>query len=115
MEKDIYSVATAVADFIAKAKETTADGLTVGEFFTLTGDLLRLVVYMLDSIPGDGQAKKEYAMAATGYLFDAIADRAVPTVAWPFWLVFRGPARSFTVAAAGGLVETILPLVRAIK
>jgi hypothetical protein len=45
-------------------------------------------------------------------LFDALADKAVPTMAWPIWLVVRGSVRSLVLMAAAGAIESMLPLIR---
>lgn len=115
MSESVYILATKVADFIAGVKAKAADGLTVAEFWQAASDLLRLVVTALDSIPGEGQAKKEYAITAVALLFDAVADKLIPTVAWPFWLIFRSSVRGLVLAAAAGLIESLLPLVRLAK
>lgn len=112
MSDAIYKLATQVADFVAAAKTRAADGLTVAEFWQTTTDLLRLTVAALDTIPGEGQAKKEYALAAVALLFDGVADKMIPAVAWPVWLLFRSSVRGLVLAAAAGAIESLLPLVR---
>jgi hypothetical protein len=48
-----------------------------------------------------------------GDLFDAVADRAVPIVALPLWVVARPAVRSLVLALASGAIEQLLWLVRA--
>jgi hypothetical protein len=47
-----------------------------------------------------------------GLLFDAVADKAVPTLAWPVWLIVRPTIRQLVLLAAAGAIESLLPLVR---
>jgi hypothetical protein len=108
-------IATKVSEFIAAAKAASANGLTVAEFAELTLALLKIAVAAADSIPVDGAARKSWVVDAVGLLFDAVADKMVPVVAWPLWIVFRSSVRSLVLAAAGGAVEAILPLVRSVK
>lgn len=115
MSDAIYKIAAQVSDFIVAAKVRAADGLTVAEFWQTVGDLLRLVVAALDSVPGEGAAKKEYALTAVALLFDAVADKMIPAVAWPVWLLFRSSVRGLVLAAAAGAIESLLPLVRLAK
>jgi len=115
MSDAVYKLAAQVSDFIATAKVRYEGGLTVAEFWQTVGDLLRLVVAALDSIPGEGAAKKEYALAAVALLFDAIADKMIPVAAWPLWLLLRSSVRGLVLAAAAGAIESLLPLVRLAK
>jgi hypothetical protein len=71
-----------------------------------------VVVAALDSVPGDGPGKKEWALEAVGQLFDALADKVVPTMAWPVWVIAKPTVRSLVLMAAGGAIESLLPLVR---
>lgn len=112
MSDDVYKIASKVSEFVASAKARAADGISVADFWQTTTDLLRLVVAALDSIPGDGAAKKEYALTAVALLFDAVADKMIPLAAYPLWIVFRSSVRSLVLAAAAGAIESILPLVR---
>ncbi len=59
-----------------------------------------------------GEQKKALALEAVGDLFDAVADRAVPPIAWPVWIVARPAVRSLVLALASGAIEQLLPLVR---
>lgn len=110
--ESLLTVSEKIRAFIATAKVAATNGLTVGEFAELTVALLRVVVAALDTIPGDGPGKKEWALEAVGQLFDAVVDQCIPTLAWPVWLVVRPAVRSLVLMAAGGAIESLLPLVR---
>lgn len=102
-----------IAAYIATARNATADGLTWSEFGELMLGLLRLVVTILDEVSTmTGEQKKALALQAVGDLFDAVADRAVPFVALPIWLLARPAVRSLVLALAAGAIEQLLPLVR---
>jgi hypothetical protein len=110
--QDLISVKQKVAAFIVTAKEKVSDGLSVSEFAELTVALLRVVMAAVDSLPDDGAQKKAWVLDAVGLLFDSLADKAVPTVAWPIWFVVRGSVRSLVLMAAAGAIESMLPLIR---
>jgi len=99
--------------FVETAKSAAADGLTWAEFGDLMLALLRLVIAGLDAANGlTGAAKKDLALMAVASLFDAVADKAVPRVAYPIWILARPAVRSLVLALASGAVEQVLPLVR---
>lgn len=103
-----------IAVFVATARETADDGLTWAEFGELMLALLRLVVTLLDVVSDlTGQQKKALALEAVASLFDAVADRAVPPLAYPVWILARPAVRSLVLALAAGAIEQLLPLVRA--
>lgn len=105
-----------VQGFILKAREASKDGLTWAEFGTLLVALLRLSIAALDSVEKlPGEAKKALVLDAAGRLFDALADKAVPVLAYPVWLIARPAIRALVLALAGGAVEILLPMVRAIE
>lgn len=106
-------LAEKVSAYISRAKDLAKDGLSVADFAELATSLLRLAVAALDSIPADGEQKKAWAVAAVASLFDAVADRCVPLYFVPFWVVLRPAVRAVVLLAAGGIVQSILPLVRA--
>jgi hypothetical protein len=107
------SVVDKVALFIASARAATVDGLTWQEFGELMVALLHLTVAALDAVGSmTGDEKKSFAVEAVARLFDALADRAVPIVAYPVWLLARPAIRALVLALAGGAIEQILPLVR---
>lgn len=103
-----------IAAFIATARTLAADGLTWAEFGELMLALLRLVVTALDTVGTlTGPQKKVLAVDAVARLFDAVADKAVPTAVYPLWLLVRSPVRALVLAIAAGSIEQLLPLVRA--
>lgn len=108
----LLTVADKARAFVAAAKSAAVDGLTVGEFGELTVALLRVAMATVDSLPVDGAQKKAWVIEAVALLFDELADKAVPAIAWPLWIVFKPAIRSLVLAAAGGAVESLLPLVR---
>lgn len=99
--------------FVMLAVEQSRDGLTWGEFGRLLVELLRLAVAGLDAVTGmTGPAKKAAAVGLAATLFDTLADKCVPLVAYPVWLAIRVPVRMIVLALAGGAVEAILPMIR---
>jgi len=102
----------AVEAFIADAKEKASGGLTVAEFGSLVVELLHLATAGLDTMSGDGADKKAWVLQMVGILFDAVAFSCVPWLATPAWLVLRPAIRSLVIAAAGGMIDSLLPLVR---
>lgn len=105
-------VAEKVRAFLAVASSSAAGGISVAEFGELAVSLMRVVIAAAETIPADGAKKKEWVVEAVGLLFDAIADKAVPTLAYPIWLVVKPAVRSLVLMAAAGAVESLLPLVR---
>lgn len=102
-----------VQSFALIANQQFQGGLTWGEFGTLLIELLRLVVAGLDAVTTmSGPAKKAAAVGVAAGLFDTFADKAVPLVAYPFWIVARPIIRTLILALAGGAVEAILPMTR---
>ena len=105
---------TAVLAFIASARLKAVGGLTVAEFGSLVVEVIRLAVAGLDTISTlDGPAKKSWALACVGSLFDNVADACVPLPAKPIWWLVKPAIRSLVLAAAGGALEQILDLTRA--
>lgn len=108
------TLASKVSAFLAAAQSAAADGITWVEFGTLLLALLRIVVQALDDVATlSGPEKKELVLEAAAALFDTIADKAVPTAAWPLWILVRPAIRSLVLAIASGAIESLLPLVRA--
>ena len=104
----------AVVGFIAGARLKAQGGLTVSEFGSLVVEVIRLAVAGLDTISTlDGPAKKSWAIACVGNLFDAVADTCVPFVALPVWWIVRPAVRTLVLSASGGALEQILALTRA--
>jgi hypothetical protein len=109
---DISVVSNRIREFIDGARVAAADGLTIAEFGDITTDLLRAVVSALDSVEAAGDKKKEWALAAVAALFDAVADKCVPAVLYPVWLLVRSSVRSVLLYYSAGALEVILKLVR---
>ena len=109
----LYELSDRVKAYILDSQQRAADGITIGDFAELVVELLRLVIATLDTIPADNAAKKAWAISAVAMLFDELADKAVPIVAWPVWMVIRPAVRQLVLMAAGGLIEGLLPIVRA--
>lgn len=109
----LAAVVEQARQYIEAAKAAAADGLTVSEFGFLVTGLLRLIVAGIDSIPMEGVAKKSYVLDCVDLLFEAVADKLVPTWLWPFWLIARSNIKSIVLASAAGAIEQFLPLVRA--
>jgi hypothetical protein len=105
-------VVNAAKAYIAAAKVAAADGLTWVEFGELLVGLLRLAVQTVDVLNVPGEQKKAVVMEAAAALFDALADKAIPTIAWPIWMLVRPSVRSLVLALASGAVEQILPMLR---
>jgi len=105
-----------IAAFVSASRAAAADGLTWAEFGELMTGLLRLVVTVLDTVTTlSGEQKKALALEAVGELFDAVADLAVPVVAYPVWLLARPAVRALVLALASGAIEQLLPLVRSAR
>ena len=103
-----------VQKFLDSARAKAAGGLTVAEFGQLVVELIHLLTTGLDAISGlDGPAKKAWAVACVGLLFDAVAGFAVPLYLQPVWLIVRPVVRQLVLAAASGALEKILTLSRA--
>jgi hypothetical protein len=105
---------SAVIGFISGARLKAQGGLTVSEFGSLVVEVIRLAVAGLDTISTlDGAAKKAWALACVGSLFDAVADSCIPFAARPVWWIVRPAVRTLVLSAAGGALEQILALTRA--
>lgn len=105
-----------IVAFVETAKSAAADGITWAEFGELVVALLRLVVTFLDTVSAlTGAEKKALALDAVAGLFDAVADKAVPTLAWPVWILARPAVRALVLAMASGAIEQLLPLVRSAR
>lgn len=103
-----------VKAYITTAKLAASDGLNWSEFGELLTALMRLAVSTLDDIATmTGAEKKDLALVAAAALFDTVADRCVPLVAWPVYVLARPAIRALVLALAGGVIESLLPMVRA--
>lgn len=109
---DLPSLAEKVRAFVAIAKVKAKDGLTVSEFGELAVALLRIAIDAADAIPVGGAERKEFVLNAVALLFDTVADKCVPIVAWPIWVIVKPAVRSLVLLAASGAIESLLPLVR---
>ena len=108
------AVEASISAFLSRAREQARDGLTWAEFGSLVLDLLKLTIAGLDGVSVmSGPAKKAAALGAVGLLFDAAAGAAVPWAAWPLWVAAKPIVRVTLLAFAGGLLESLLPTVRA--
>lgn len=106
------SLAEKVRAFIAVAQIKAKDGLTVAEFGELFVALMRVAIEAVDSLDAAGSKKKELVLEALGELFDALADKAVPVYAYPFWVLARPAVRAVVMAAAAGAIEAVLAVLR---
>lgn len=109
----LYELSDRVRSFVTEARDKAADGLSVSDFAELVVELLRLVIATLDTVPADNAAKKAWAVSAVAMLFDELADKAVPVVLWPVWMIVRHAVRQIVLLAASGLIEGMIPVVRA--
>ena len=109
---DLASLADKARAYVATAKSVAAGGITVAEFAELAVGLLRIAVAAADAIPVAGAERKTFVINAVGLLFDEVADKCIPVMAWPIWLIVRPAVRSLVLLAASGAIESLLPLVR---
>jgi len=109
----VDDVAQKIKAFVAHAQSAAADGLTLSEFGELATALMRVAIAAVDSIPVAGPDRKAWVLEAVGLLFDSVADKLIPTVAWPVWLIVRPAARQLLLLVTSGAIESLLPLVRA--
>lgn len=105
-------IARSVSAYIVAAKLAATDGLTWAEFGELLLGLMRLAIRTADAMNVPGVVKKELVLEAVASLFDSVADRAVPAVAWPIWILAKPAVRQLVLALASGAIEQLLPLVR---
>lgn len=109
---DLPSLAEKVKAFVAVARVKAGDGITLAEFGELAVALMRVSIDAADAIPVDGADRKTFVLNAVGLLFDELADKAIPALAWPFWLIVKPAARQLLILFAAGAIESLLPLVR---
>lgn len=96
--------------YVASCQSLAADGITFSEFSEMAVGLLRVTMTAVDSIPIDGPSKKAWVLEAVAMLFDNVADKMIPTLAYPLWVILKPGIRSLVLAAASGAVEAILPI-----
>jgi hypothetical protein len=109
---DLPSLGEKVRAFIAIAKVKAADGLTLAEFGELAVALMRVAIEAAEAIPVDGAERKAFVLDAVALLFDTLADKAIPTLAWPVWVIVKPAARQLLLLIASGAIESLLPIVR---
>ena len=109
---NLFDLPQKVRAFIGASMSAAASGLTVAGFAELTIALLRIVIHTADSLPASNSEKKAWCIKAVADLFDATADGCVPLPLKPVWWALRSTIRSLVLLAAGGAVESLLPLVR---
>jgi len=99
--------------FLDAAAEKAKDGLTWSEFGELMLALVRLSITTLDAVNQmTGAEKKEMVVEAVAALFDRLADKAIPAVVWPVWLLAKPSIRALILSLTAGAVEVLLPMVR---
>jgi hypothetical protein len=109
---DLANVRDKISAFITVARVKAKGGVTISEFAELAIALLRIVMQTIDEMPQSGVEKKALALDAVAMLFDAVADKCIPTLAYPVWIIVRPAVRSLVLLAADGAIESLLPLVR---
>lgn len=109
---DLPSLAEKVKAFVAVAKSAAAGGITFAEFGELLMSLMKLAIDAADAIPVAGPERKIFVLNAIGLLFDEVADKCIPALAWPFWIIFKPAARQLLLLVVSGAIESLLPLVR---
>jgi hypothetical protein len=109
---DLASLAEKVRAFVSVAKLKAAGGITLAEFGELLMALMKIAIDAADAIPVDGAERKQFVLNAVGLLFDGLADKCIPALAWPIWVIFRPAARQLLLLIASGAIESLLPLVR---
>jgi hypothetical protein len=109
---DLSNVRDKISAFISIARLKAQGGVSISEFAELAVALLRIVMQTIDAMPQSGVEKKALALDAVAMLFDAVADKCIPTLAWPVWVLVRSAVRSLVLLAADGAIESLLPLVR---
>ena len=109
---DLVSLAEKVRAFVSIAKVKSAGGITLAEFGELAVALMRVAIEAADAIPVEGAERKQFVLNAIAILFDTVADRAIPALAWPVWIILKPAARQLLLLVASGAIESLLPLVR---
>lgn len=114
MDTQIETVCNDVNSLLSDAKAKASDRrLTWQDFGLYFVRVLKDSVSGLDRISAmSGPEKKDVAMTAVAALFDSLADKCVPLVAWPMWAAVRPAARSVFLALSSGALEAILSIHR---
>ena len=105
-------LANKVRVFLERAKQLSADGLTLSEFGELGFALLSVLVSSAEGVPAPGPQRKQWVMHAVGVFFDEVADLVVPVYVKPLWVIFRPAFRTLYMRIADGAIEAILSYVR---
>jgi hypothetical protein len=108
----LVSLAEKVRAFVATAKIKASGGITLAEFGELAIALMRIAIEAADAIPVDGAERKAFVLNSIALLFDTVADRAIPALAWPVWIIVKPAVRQLLLLVASGAIESLLPLVR---
>lgn len=101
--------------YMSGVRAKFSDGITMSDFGTTAVDGLRLAIAAVDSLPIDGERRKQMVVEFAGVLFDALTPKLIPVIAWPLWLPIRSSVRAAFCLFASGAVEALLPLVRETK
>jgi hypothetical protein len=109
---EVPGLADKIRAFVALARQRAQGGLTLQEFGELLLALLKVTIAAADSVPVSGAARKQWVLDAVGILFDELADYMIPTIAKPFWILFRSGVRALLLKVADGMIESLLPLIR---
>jgi hypothetical protein len=102
----------AVSLYLERARLKAEGGLTWAKFGELLVGLLRLGIRLAEVLAVPGPQKKEIVLEAAAVLFDTVADRAIPAILWPVWVLARPSVRSLVLSLASGAVEQLLDLIR---
>ena len=109
----VTGLAEKVQAFIVEAKNEAKDGLSFAELGHLSYALMRLVITEVDDLSVPGAVKKADVLNAVGLLFDNVADQCVPLPAKPAWWIAKPVVRALILSPLSGLMEGVLPDVRA--
>jgi len=109
---EVPGLADKIRAFVALARQRAQGGLTLQEFGELLLALLKVTIAAADSVPVSGAARKQWVLDAVGILFDELADYMIPTIAKPFWILFRSGVRALLLKVVDGMIESLLPLIR---
>jgi hypothetical protein len=109
---DIVPIDQEIDAYIAHARQLAEGGLTVSEVGDLLTGAILVATHAAEGLALPGADKRAIVQAAVAAVFDSVAGFAVPAPLYPFWLLARPLVRSLVIAAAGGAIDRLLPLVR---
>jgi hypothetical protein len=101
-----------IGQLIERSRQRFADGMQLADFAGIFLDAMRLSIAAVDAIPMEPAARKALVVEFAGDIFDQFAGKLIPPMAWPFWLLARSTVRAAFLAFAGGVIESLLPVVR---